>query len=592
MQFMRNCSLYRSPLLLSTGRFILSKSFPKQANQLSSVSSFSTSMSYYSRQYNSRETDFSGRYGGQDRRRQDNRFQPIELAPPDWSNVELMAFEKNFYVENPNVTAMSDAEVLEFRRKHSMTITGKDIPRPVRTFEEAGFPDYVMAEVLAEGFSAPTPIQCQGWPMAMSGRDMIGIAETGSGKTLSYILPAIVHINAQPVLRRNDGPIVLVLAPTRELAYQIKEEASKFGQSSRIRNAVVYGGVSKESQMRELRNGAEILIATPGRLLDLLQMGATNLKRCTYLVLDEADRMLDMGFEVQIRQVVSQIRPDRQTLMWSATWPKEIRELARDFLKDPIQVNIGSLELSANPNITQIIDVCEPFDKSKKLKTILERCREDKNSKILLFTDTKRLADDLTRELRHDGFSALSIHGNKSQNERDWVLNEFRLGRISIMIATDVAARGLDVKDVTCVINYDMPKCIEDYVHRIGRTARGSNSTGTAITLFTRDKFKLSKDLISILKQAKQQIPQELIQMAESISGRSGSSNGRFGGPRSGSSRYGAPQRGSYRGNSSSFQYGRGNENGGRSAYGGRGNYHTDSYDRAAPYDNNYGSRY
>jgi ATP-dependent RNA helicase DDX5/DBP2 len=220
-----------------------------------------------------------------------------------------------------------------------------------------------MNEVKAQGFSAPTAIQSQGWPMALSGRDVVGIAETGSGKTLTYCLPAIVHINAQPLLAPGDGPIVLVLAPTRELAVQIQQEVAKFGKSSRIRNTCVYGGVPKGPQVRDLARGVEVLIATPGRLIDMLESGKTNLRRVTYLVLDEADRMLDMGFEPQIRKILSQIRPDRQTCMWSATWPKEVRQLASDFQNDFIQVNIGSLELSANHNIQQIVEIMMDYDK-------------------------------------------------------------------------------------------------------------------------------------------------------------------------------------------------------------------------------------
>lgn len=217
-----------------------------------------------------------------------------------------------------------------------------------------------------QGFSEPTSIQAQGWPIALSGRDMVGIASTGSGKTLSYILPAIVHINSQPKLGRKDGPIALVLAPTRELAQQIQQVADDFGHSSGIRNTCLYGGAPKGSQARDLDCGVEIVIATPGRLLDFLESGKTNLKRCTYLVLDEADRMLDMGFEPQIRKIIEQIRPDRQTLMWSATWPKEVKNLAEDFLKDYAQINVGSLQLSANHNILQIIDVCQDYEKENK----------------------------------------------------------------------------------------------------------------------------------------------------------------------------------------------------------------------------------
>ena len=240
--------------------------------------------------------------------------------------------------------------------------------------------------------------------MALSGRDMVGVAETGSGKTLAFLMPAIVHINAQPLLNRGDGPIVLVLAPTRELANQIMTECGKFGHSSRIKYTCVYGGVPKGDQARQLRDGVEICIATPGRLIDFMESGTTNLRRCTYLVFDEADRMLDMGFEPQLRSIVGQIRPDRQTLMWTATWPKGVETIARDFTKDPIQVTIGSLELTSNENVTQTVKVCEQYDKKKLMYKELESCLD--GSKIIIFSATKRNCDDITRDLRMDGWPA------------------------------------------------------------------------------------------------------------------------------------------------------------------------------------------
>jgi ATP-dependent RNA helicase DDX5/DBP2 len=365
------------------------------------------------------------------------------LAKPTFDLDKLPKFEKNFYKEHPNVAARSDADVKAFRAEHSMTVIGKDIPKPVETFEEAGFPGYVLKEINQQGFAAPTAIQSQGWPMALSGRDLIGIASTGSGKTLAYCLPSILHINAQPLLSPGDGPIVLVLAPTRELAVQIQQECSKFGRSSKIRNTCIYGGVPRGQQIRDLARGVEICIATPGRLIDMLESGKTNLKRVTYLVLDEADRMLDMGFEPQIRKIVDQIRPDRQTLMWSATWPKEVQNLTRDYLKDQIQVNIGSLELSASHNITQIVEVISDFEKRDRLLKHLETAMEDRKSKVLIFVSTKKVADEITRYLRQDGWPALAIHGDKAQSERDWVLNEFKTGKSPLMVATDVASRGI-----------------------------------------------------------------------------------------------------------------------------------------------------
>lgn len=288
------------------------------------------------------------------------------LRAPRWDLERLEPFQKNFYRPSSTVTERAGREVDAYLDKHQITMKGRDVPSPLVHFQEAGFTENLISTIRRQGFTEPTCIQATGWPIALSGRDMVGIAQTGSGKTLAYIMPALVHIQHQPRLERGDGPIALVLAPTRELAQQIQQVANQFGQPARVRNTCIFGGAPKGGQARDLERGVEIVIATPGRLIDFLESGKTNLKRCTYLVLDEADRMLDMGFEPQIRKILEQIRPDRQTLMWSATWPKEVRALAEDFLKDYVQINVGPLTLSANHNILQILDVCQEHEKENK----------------------------------------------------------------------------------------------------------------------------------------------------------------------------------------------------------------------------------
>lgn len=443
------------------------------------------------------------------------------LRKKRWNMDELPKFEKNFYAEHPDVQRMSQYDVEEFRRKKEITVRGSGCPKPVTAFNQAQFPQYVMDVLMQQDFKEPTAIQSQGFPVALSGRDMVGIAQTGSGKTLAYLLPAIVHINHQPYLERGDGPICLVLAPTRELAQQVQQVAYDYGKSSRIKSTCVYGGAPKGPQIRDLERGVEICIATPGRLIDFLEAGKTNLRRCTYLVLDEADRMLDMGFEPQIRKIVEQIRPDRQTLMWSATWPKDVRQLAEDFLREYTQINIGALELSANHNILQIVDVCMETEKDNKLIQLMEEIMAEKENKTIIFVETKKRCDDLTRRMRRDGWPAMCIHGDKSQPERDWVLTEFRSGKAPILIATDVASRGLDVEDVKFVINYDYPSSSEDYVHRIGRTARSTNK-GTAYTFFTPGNMRQARDLVRVLEEARQAINPKLLQLLDSGRGGGG----------------------------------------------------------------------
>ncbi|XP_059609645.1 uncharacterized protein LOC132257002 [Phlebotomus argentipes] len=436
------------------------------------------------------------------------------LEKPKWEN--LPPFPKDFYVPHARVQSRTEAEIAAYRRTMEITVAGNRVPHPNQTFDEGNFPEYVLREIANQGFAAPTAIQAQGWPIALSGRDMVGIAQTGSGKTLAYMLPAIVHIGHQPRLVRGEGPIVLVLAPTRELAQQIQTVVADFGVHSEphIRNTCIFGGSPKGPQARDLERGVEVVIATPGRLIDFLERGVTNMRRCTYLVLDEADRMLDMGFEPQIRKIIEQIRPDRQVLMWSATWPKEVQTLAEDFLRDYIHINIGSLNLAANHNIRQIVDICQDTEKESRLSGLLKDIASDRNNKIIVFVETKKKVDDIVRAIVKEGYAATAIHGDKSQPERDFVLQEFRTGKCTILVATDVAARGLDVEDVKYVVNYDYPNSSEDYIHRIGRTGRCDQS-GTAYTFFTPANARQARELIAVLEEAQQNPPQPLVEMAQ-----------------------------------------------------------------------------
>lgn len=512
------------------------------------------------------------RFGGSSSQNYNKTSQPGEsLRKPRWEMEKLRRFEKNFYQEHPRVTSRSMEEVMAFYNDKQITVRGRNCPKPILTFDEANFPDYVNQTIREQHWVQPTPIQSQGWPIALSGLDLVGIAQTGSGKTLAFILPAIVHINNQDFLDRGDGPIALVLCPTRELAQQVKEVCDTFGHTSRIRNTCVYGGAPKGPQLRDLDRGSEIVIATPGRLLDFLEAGKTNLRRCTYLVLDEADRMLDMGFEPQIRKICEQVRPDRQVLMWSATWPKEVRSLAEEFLKEYIHLTIGSLSLAANHNILQIVDVCEDYEKDTKLDRLLEEIMGEKENKTLVFVETKKRVDELTRRMRRDGWPAMCIHGDKAQPERDWVLNEFRNGRAPILVATDVAARGLDVEDIKFVINFDYPNSSEDYVHRIGRTGR-LDKQGTAYTFFSMGNMKQAKDLIDVLKEAQQVVNPKLFQLSEMSKSLGGRSRSRYRGSRdSNYSSAGARTGGGYGGSSSYGGGGRGGRGGSRGGAGDRG---------------------
>ncbi|XP_035902026.1 ATP-dependent RNA helicase dbp2 isoform X1 [Anopheles stephensi] len=538
---------------------------------------------------------FGGGGGGG---RRDKWAEAGTLQKIDWSKMTLAPFKKDFYREHSVVRNRSQKDVDRFLAKHDITLIGQ-CPKPITEFNEIDIPDYVMREIEKQGYKSPTPIQAQGWPIALSGLNMVGVAKTGSGKTLGYMLPAIVHINHQKPDPSVRGPLVLVLAPTRELAQQIQQVATDFGSSSYIRNTCLFGGSSKGPQASDLRRGVEIVIATPGRLIDFLESGTTTLQRVTYLVLDEADRMLDMGFEPQIRKILEHVRPDRQILMWSATWPKEVQRLARDFLGDYVQINVGSLELSANHNITQHVRVVEEKDKNQELGNLLEELYRGGNpGKILIFTTTKRRCDQISMQIRRYGYDSVGMHGDKSQQERERALHRFRNARSCILVATDVAARGLDVDGIKVVINYDYPQQTEDYVHRIGRTGR-SNATGEAYTFFTFAERKMAKELIGILEEANQVVPPELLKWRP-FGGGSGGGNrfSRFGSFRGGSgygggNRFGGGGGGDYRNGGSAMgakrPYDSSSHGGG---YGGGNSYSNGGgYGAASSSSNGYDSR-
>uniref|UniRef100_A0A8D8QXI6 RNA helicase n=1 Tax=Cacopsylla melanoneura TaxID=428564 RepID=A0A8D8QXI6_9HEMI len=460
------------------------------------------------------EKYYTKRNNANNRWRTSTRELGANLPTNNWEELAFMdPLNKNFYIEHQDVEKRTQQEIDEFRKAQNISLVGTDIPRPIQTLDETNIPSYILGPMKNAGYGRPTAIQAQSWPIALKGRDMIGVAQTGSGKTLSYVLPALIHIMKMPKLERGDGPIALVLAPTRELAQQIQSVVSIFSKLLRIRHTCLYGGTSRHFQARDLFGGVEFVIATPGRLIDFLETGQTNVNRVTYLVLDEADRMLDMGFEPQIRKIIRMTRPDRQTLMWSATWPREIQKLAQEFLTNPIQLNVGSANLAANPNIKQFVEICHDYEKPAKLQNLLRDIWVDGPKRTIIFAGLKRTVDELVIMVNKYGYRAMGLHGDKSQWNRDQTLRDFRSGYINVLIASDVASRGLDVEDIKYVINYDFPDNTENYVHRIGRTAR-STKTGISYTLFTPQDGHKAQDLIDILNEAHQNVPDRLLLLA------------------------------------------------------------------------------
>lgn len=429
---------------------------------------------------------------------------------------------KDFYKEDPAVAAMSAAEVTRWRLANNdiqikRTFDDKPglrpIPNPVTTFEQAfqHYPD-ILKEIYKQDFKHPSPIQSQAWPVLLRGEDMIGIAQTGTGKTLAFLLPALIHIDGQTVPReKREGPTVLIMAPTRELALQIDKEVSKY-QYKGIKSVCLYGGGDRKEQIKVVSKGVDIVIATPGRLNDLVLARHLNIINFSYIVLDEADRMLDMGFEPQIRKSLFDVRPDRQTVMTSATWPSGVRRLAESYMKDPIQINVGSLDLAAVHTVTQKLQFVDEDDKEQVLLEFLMNM--DKNDKVIIFCGKKATATHITTELALKGIECQSLHGDRDQSDREAALEEMVDGTVNILVATDVASRGIDIKDLTHVVNLDFPRHIEEYVHRVGRTGR-AGKTGIALSFITRSDWAHARELIKILEEANQEVPDELEQMAQ-----------------------------------------------------------------------------
>jgi len=476
----------------------------------------------------------------------------VPPPPAPWAEVgdrtlatTLPPLTKALYSPHPDITAMSASEVEAFQTERCITLHDSDI-RPILSFPQSGLSPKELTAT--KSFAAPSPIQAQCLPVALSGRDLVGIAATGSGKTLAFGLPALRHIRAQNEAAaaggggnnnnkntfnnnnsRKRGPQVLVLAPTRELALQIHTVLQEAGGPCGIASVCIYGGVPKRDQLMALRNtNPAIAVATPGRLEDLMSDGSCRLDNVSYLVLDEADRMLDLGFEPAIRKIAGATRADRQTLMFSATWPSAIRKLASEFLSGPARVTIGSEELSAARSVKQTVEVIEDGARDGKLHELLQKhhvssgksknnSNGGQNNRVIVFVLYKKEAARVEEKLTRKGWKVAAVHGDLSQAQRTAAVEAFKAGTTPLLVATDVAARGLDIPDVEVVINYSFPLTVEDYVHRIGRTGRAGKS-GISHTFFVgaNDKPRAG-ELINVLKEAGQVVPEELYKFGTTV---------------------------------------------------------------------------
>uniref|UniRef100_A0A8C2H690 Probable ATP-dependent RNA helicase DDX46 n=1 Tax=Cyprinus carpio TaxID=7962 RepID=A0A8C2H690_CYPCA len=432
------------------------------------------------------------------------------LEPVDHQKIEYESFRKNFYVEVPELARMSPEEVNEYRLElEGITVKGKGCPKPIKTWVQCGISMKVLNAMKKHNYEKPTPIQAQAIPAIMSGRDLIGIAKTGSGKTIAFLLPMFRHILDQRPLAEAEGPIAVIMTPTRELALQITKECKKFSKSLGLRVVCVYGGTGISEQIAELKRGAEIIVCTPGRMIDMLGANngrVTNLRRVTYVVMDEADRMFDMGFEPQVMRIVDNVRPDRQTVMFSATFPRTMEALARRILSKPIEVQVGGRSVVCS-DVEQHVIVIAEEKKFLKLLEILGHYQE--KGSVIIFVDKQEHADGLLKDLMKASYPCMSLHGGIDQYDRDSIINDFKNGACRLLVATSVAARGLDVKQLILVINYSCPNHYEDYVHRAGRTGRAGNK-GYAYTFITEEQARYAGDILKALELSGSAVPPEL----------------------------------------------------------------------------------
>mmetsp|Transcript_14995 Transcript_14995/g.27789 ORF Transcript_14995/g.27789 Transcript_14995/m.27789 type:complete len:671 (-) Transcript_14995:137-2149(-) len=490
------------------------------------------------------------RRDGDSDRRSGGRFAAAEEAGGDWRERR----DGRRHEEDPTEfeifgeVKVRSTDGIDFDKHDAIPvqITGNDVAGivPIKRFSEAKLTDALFENLRRCGYERPTPVQKHSIPIVVSGRDLMACAQTGSGKTCGFMVPCLESLlrsgpppAAGGARRPKPMPCALVLAPTRELAAQIYKETLKFAYATGIRSCIIYGGADMQQQRQELNRGCDVLIATPGRLTDMADRGSVSLELIQFFILDEADRMLDMGFEPQVRQIVEKLgmgknsRFPRQSMMFSATFAKEVQLMAQDFLNDYVFITVGRVG-SASEDVSQKVVFAQ--DVTQKVHQLEKAIKEylPKDGLAVVFVETKKSADELEMKLYDSGVAVTAIHGDRSQDQREEALQAFKSGANPVLVATDVAARGLDIPNVSLVVNFDMPKQLDDYVHRIGRTGRAGRK-GTAVALVNERCYYLS-DLHHLLTEAKQDVPEwfgDLCNKSRSFGGKArGRGENRFGG--------------------------------------------------------------
>ncbi|CAD5215326.1 unnamed protein product [Bursaphelenchus okinawaensis] len=433
------------------------------------------------------------------------------LPSCDHSKIIYPEFRADLYNEHEEITALTSFQVFEIRNSLEIKVYGACPPKPCVSFAHFNLDEKLMSRLRKSEFSKPTSIQSQAIPAALSGRDVLGLAKTGSGKTLAYIIPSIVHVVSQTTSSESKGPRAVIILPTRELALQVNEETKFYAKPYNLKIICAHGGGNKYEQGKMLELGCDICIATPGRLIDFIKSEATDLVRTSFLVLDEADRMFDMGFEAQVKSIADHVRPDRQCLMFSATFPLKIEKLASYALNQPVKIVCGDVG-EANSDVIQHVHIFSKHDLKWEwlMMNIVKFCTD---GKVIIFVTRKLNAEVVAEKLKQQKIESVLLHGDMLQAERSERLKVFR-SKVACMVATDVAARGLDIPEVKSVVNYDVARDINTHVHRIGRTGRAGNK-GDAYTLLTPEDKEFAGPLIQNLENAAQVVPPELTELAK-----------------------------------------------------------------------------
>ncbi|KAH7961752.1 probable ATP-dependent RNA helicase DDX5 [Rhipicephalus sanguineus] len=438
-------------------------------------------------------------------------------APAAVPAAQLQPFEQNLYEEHPATASRSIAEVEAYRKAKGVLVKGNDVPKPILAFDESNFLDFVRKGIEAlRHCTSPTCIEAHSWPIALSCRNYLGIAETGSHRALTYVLPAVIHVSRQPPRQQQDGPIAVLVAPTRQLAKTIHNVASNLGDRAGLRSVCAANGDSMGGQFAELKKGCHIFVAMPRRLIQFLEEGKVNLHRCTYLVFDDVDRMLTMGCESHILKIAELCRPDHQTIMWATSWQRNLTALVEDLLNDYVEIRFSPPPLSVENGVEMTVDVCQDEDKEERLAELLGNVLKEKTDGAVVFCDTAWKVDEISFQLRQCGLPAIGLHGKKLQNERDWVVSMFLRGAENVLVTTDKAAHDLNFENVRLVVNYDCPDSCEGYRHR-SRHVKRPGAPGAVHTFIVPNQGLQAKMLVDVFENAKQPLNPKLRNMAKNV---------------------------------------------------------------------------